>query len=205
MSTNDQDKKNADTTPAPEQSEARRRLLKTLAAGGVAGAALPAQWTKPVIEAVILPAHAQATSGTVVGGGGGGGAPGPAPTGSVGESILNFFVSPAQAGSCVSMGYCIQISVAHTSGTPTAVAVTKVQHPCNKSGLITVFTGSQALSGSGSNWNGNVVGLPLALTNVNPLGGVLANCSYDGVVGVINNGVNCGADNCNSFAVCSAT
>jgi hypothetical protein len=43
-------------------SESRRKLLKVIASGtGVfaLGAALPGRWTKPVVEAVLLPAHAQ--------------------------------------------------------------------------------------------------------------------------------------------------
>lgn len=47
----------------------RRRLLKSIAgAGGVyaAGKMLPEQWTKPVVDAVSLPAHAQ-TSGPFFG------------------------------------------------------------------------------------------------------------------------------------------
>jgi hypothetical protein len=46
------------------QSLNRRELLKVLTSGGVAIAAasfLPAKWLKPVIEAGVLPAHAQAT------------------------------------------------------------------------------------------------------------------------------------------------
>ena len=46
------------------QSLSRRELLKVLASGGTALAAasfLPAKWLKPVIEAGVLPAHAQAT------------------------------------------------------------------------------------------------------------------------------------------------
>ena len=43
----------------------RRRLLQALgAAGGSAIAALaPAKWTKPLIEAVVLPAHAATSPG----------------------------------------------------------------------------------------------------------------------------------------------
>jgi len=59
----------------------RRQALKTLAAGSsvvVAGKALPESWTRPVINAVMLPAHAATTDDT------GSGAPGltttPAPT-----------------------------------------------------------------------------------------------------------------------------
>ena len=53
-------------TNAPE---GRRRLLKALAVGGgavVVGASLPAAWTKPVIESVVLPAHAQASGGAAL-------------------------------------------------------------------------------------------------------------------------------------------
>jgi hypothetical protein len=44
--------------------QSRRRLIKTLTGTGglILGAkALPEQWTKPVVDAVLLPAHAQAT------------------------------------------------------------------------------------------------------------------------------------------------
>jgi hypothetical protein len=47
---------------APEETLGRRQLLKALAAtGGAAAAAslLPGKWAKPVIEAGVLPAHAQ--------------------------------------------------------------------------------------------------------------------------------------------------
>lgn len=45
-----------------KSSEKRRKLLKSIAAGGgaiVAGKSLPENWTKPVVGNVILPAHAQ--------------------------------------------------------------------------------------------------------------------------------------------------
>ena len=53
--------------PSPKaatQGTARRRALKSmLAAGGVvtAGSVLPQKWTRPIVKAVILPAHAQAS------------------------------------------------------------------------------------------------------------------------------------------------
>lgn len=43
-------------------SRTRRGLLKTVAAGGgliTSGAFLPSRWTTPVVDTVILPAHAQ--------------------------------------------------------------------------------------------------------------------------------------------------
>lgn len=45
----------------------RRRLLKTIAAAGgaiTAAKALPENWTKPVVDSVLLPVHAQATGVT---------------------------------------------------------------------------------------------------------------------------------------------
>lgn len=45
----------------------RRKLLKSIAAGSsavVAGKALPERWSKPVVDAVLLPAHAETTDET---------------------------------------------------------------------------------------------------------------------------------------------
>jgi hypothetical protein len=47
-----------------EQRPARRKLLKSIAIGGGAaalGKTLPEQWSKPVVDSVLVPAHAQAT------------------------------------------------------------------------------------------------------------------------------------------------
>jgi hypothetical protein len=64
-------KKSHDVSPespsdnASKPDGSRRRALRRLGAGGVAAsaaAALPAAWTRPVVESVMLPAHAQ-TSG----------------------------------------------------------------------------------------------------------------------------------------------
>ena len=53
-----------------KSNDSRRKLLKSIAAGSgaiVAGQSLPESWSKPVIDSVILPAHAQTTddSGTL--------------------------------------------------------------------------------------------------------------------------------------------
>ena len=45
--------------------ESRRKLLKSIAAGGgavFAGKTLPENWSKPVVDGVMLPVHAQTTS-----------------------------------------------------------------------------------------------------------------------------------------------
>lgn len=47
-----------------EVSNGRRKLLKSLAASGgfvATSKSLPEQWSKPVVDAVLLPAHAQTT------------------------------------------------------------------------------------------------------------------------------------------------
>ena len=45
-----------------KSSESRRKLLKSIAAGGgaiVAGKSLPESWSRPVVDSVMLQAHAQ--------------------------------------------------------------------------------------------------------------------------------------------------
>ena len=40
----------------------RRQVLKIITIGGIATTLLlPSKWTKPIIEAVVVPAHAQAS------------------------------------------------------------------------------------------------------------------------------------------------
>jgi len=52
-----------DQAGGPE-STTRRKALKTLAAGSAAAGALAltGKWSKPVVDTIILPAHAQATN-----------------------------------------------------------------------------------------------------------------------------------------------
>lgn len=98
-----------------ESNPARRRLLKALTAGGAGAVAvktLPEQWTKPVVDAVMLPAHAQATAGRFQGGGSATltTPPGPAPGAS--QRLLDFLVPAAHAGSkIVSMDVLVCIDV----------------------------------------------------------------------------------------------
>ena len=50
-----------------KSSESRRKLLKSIAAGSgaiVAGKSLPENWAKPVVDSVMLPAHAQTSPPT---------------------------------------------------------------------------------------------------------------------------------------------
>jgi hypothetical protein len=58
----------ANTLTGPDQKDsrnARRKLLSSIVAGGGALGAtklLPSEWTTPLVESVLLPAHAQTTS-----------------------------------------------------------------------------------------------------------------------------------------------
>lgn len=57
-------------TTARKTRDARRKLLKSLVAGGgvmASGKILPDHWSAPVVESVVLPAHAQTTSGPIDG------------------------------------------------------------------------------------------------------------------------------------------
>lgn len=49
------------------RASGRRRALQALALGGVSAALLPERWVKPVIDTVIVPAHAQASITTITG------------------------------------------------------------------------------------------------------------------------------------------
>jgi hypothetical protein len=55
-------------TPHSEKSEktvsARRRLFQIMVVGGTAAIVLPEKWVKPVVDAVIVPAHADGSGTT---------------------------------------------------------------------------------------------------------------------------------------------
>ncbi len=64
-----EDRREGETRKPDAHGQARRRLLLTLAATGGAFASanlLPRHWTRPIIDTIIVPAHAQAT-GPVLG------------------------------------------------------------------------------------------------------------------------------------------
>lgn len=53
------------------QLTGRRKLLTVIGVGTVASLAVPAKWSKPIIDSVVLPAHAQTSicvTDTTVGG-----------------------------------------------------------------------------------------------------------------------------------------
>jgi hypothetical protein len=118
----------AEKNPSSETlSKSRRGALKIILAGGAAGtvAALPKTWTRPVVEAVILPAHAQLSTlaasyqgtGTAIG------IPSGAPVG-----VVDLVVPSAVAGAPLADGYTICITV--EDGTA-HVHVNLVNHCCS--------------------------------------------------------------------------
>ena len=53
--------------PDNKSNESRRKLLKSIAAGSgavIAGKSLPESWSRPVVDSVILPVHAQTSPST---------------------------------------------------------------------------------------------------------------------------------------------
>lgn len=79
--------------------ESRRRLLKSLTLGSgalLAGRSLPDRWARPVVDSVMLPAHAQLSGGVATGQ-----FAGPfefeRAEADAGESVLDLFVRPAEA------------------------------------------------------------------------------------------------------------
>lgn len=168
MSEKDEGLKESVSKNSDKRQAARRRLLGTLVAGGAAGAALPSQWKKPVIDAVMLPAHAQTTGVLVAAGGGTGTAsPGPAPQGTPGEGLLDFFVGPAQAVTINE--FCLEIDVEYSGTTPKALYVTKLCDFCPKpSRYDLVFSGNRKMNGEGS-WNLNINGYQVKVGDVRSL------------------------------------
>jgi hypothetical protein len=202
MSTKDKDLEKTGSDLSAEKTDtndknSRRSLLKKLAVGGIAGAALPTQWSRPVVDSVMLPAHAQTSDSSVYGGGGASGnntPPGPAPADSIGEEILDFFTPPAQATPNYHP-YCIEIRIDRDNNVTTGVTVLKL---CYKECFATdgkpediSATALTADDASGSNWSGTVDGRELILTNVDPNSNTVANSKYNQREGVITKARSC--------------
>jgi hypothetical protein len=51
---------------AEDQNPTRRRVLKIAGIGGAAAVTLilPSKWTKPIVESIVVPAHAAASVAT---------------------------------------------------------------------------------------------------------------------------------------------
>jgi hypothetical protein len=118
-----------------EETLGRRQLLKALAAtGGAAAAAslLPGKWAKPVVEAGVLPAHAQVS-------------PGPQPTEQPTEEPLRYSVlcdsQPGGGDLNLTEGLIQQIQplIAVTSGTGPVENITATMTATAVSGALPTF------------------------------------------------------------------
>ena len=111
-----------------DKSKSCRRSLLKKAAGGIAisaaGTTLPKQWTKPVVDSITLPAHAQ-TSGTTA-------APSPAPISCSAAFITSIQNSPfpppnflpvSVSGQLLSGASGVTVSITATT-TPTSTTLT---------------------------------------------------------------------------------
>jgi hypothetical protein len=170
------------------QSANRRKLLKGL--GGVGGAifaggALPEKWAKPVVQSVMLPAHAESTTRQLlILGGGGGGAGGVA---SLLERTFELVTPRANAViSCpnnIDFNGCISFTFAHDGAGHVVGGVTLVllAVPCpNKIGIPNGPSAPEAqnvsMSGGPINWSASTsgfrdYGIQLAITNASAASG----------------------------------
>lgn len=125
-------KKNHGTTSSSIEKR-RSAVRKILAAGSVTAGAHASTWKTPLIESVILPAHAQTTGFSS-------GDQGPVISGQIGTSeiagLLDLFLSPAYAddGSDL-VGGCIDITIEGFSVTVTVTLNTSASD--TKSGTLT--------------------------------------------------------------------
>lgn len=167
--------KRGNSTPPLERDDdrprsARRRLLKGLLAGGsVAGTAkvvLPETWSRPLVDAALVPAHAQATGpvsvtlqGPIVVNGSAVFLDRPSSStglASIGESLLDALVPAAQAGIRPTVsaldGCCLRLVLEGENGE--LETVKSVTIDCN---CLSSFQGSgsvEQLLGSGINADG---------------------------------------------------
>lgn len=90
------------TKPSP----GRRRLLAALGTGAITTALLPKRWTAPVLESVLLPAHAATSYG------GQGSFSTFSRVTDAGSSMLDFLVPKANAGTAIptSFDVCVRVT-----------------------------------------------------------------------------------------------
>jgi hypothetical protein len=128
----------------------RRKLIKVLASGSVIAAAgdLPRHWSKPVVDSVMLPVHAQ-TSGDTFFGSQFVEATGSAPVrgGSILSGVLGAFVPSAEAGVVIPYPVIVELMITETgNGSFTYALKGRQIFPCGGStGENSVF-----FSGAGS-------------------------------------------------------
>jgi hypothetical protein len=189
----------------PHRDE-RRRLLAKLMVGGAAATALPVQWSKPVVDTVLLPVHAQTSPATRVrtisGGGGVSSQSGSlAPSRSFARNLVDYIIPTARAVGAFS-AYCVEIDVEEIDGEVTAVTVTKYcWDACGPGQWVDRTTGPFDLTyDSGADeWSGKADGdcCTLRIFNIDTSSGSrLADVIYGGIPSTIvpGNGCDCSCD-----------
>lgn len=58
--------RNKESSALSVKSKNRRKLLGAIAAGGAVANLLPSKWSKPVVDSILLPAHAQMSPGALL-------------------------------------------------------------------------------------------------------------------------------------------
>lgn len=148
-----------------KSNDSRRKLLKSLAAGSgavVAGKGIPESWSKPVINSVMLPAHAATTDDT-----------GSLPTGTVVCSSLvvtsgsrcspgqiSFYVSGAVSASDGSSLEGVSLTVSYINGERSGPGATTTPAPTTTPGpeVTVTFT---VLVGAGNTYSsGELIAVP---------------------------------------------
>lgn len=149
-----------------KSNESRRKLLKSVAAGSgaiVAGKSLPESWSRPVVDSVMLPAHAQTST----------------------KASCGPITATANEGSDTDDD---QVNVIYDGGSSCNLTISQESVPLVADavvGLDLSATGSTAgtweVNGSGANWNLN-----------NPYGGAdLGSGSYEFTATRVADGLQC--------------
>lgn len=187
----------AGTSNGPGAGNPRRRLLVALTVGGATGAALPASWSKPVVESILLPAHAEMTTVVVNGAGGGPVETTSAPSGQ--SDMLDFFIDSAHAAGAVT-SFCVAIVVQEIDNVVTGVTVSQTcYNSCDSGRWFDQTTGTVNLSFDSPNnrWTG-IVGTDNHTINVFNIdtssATKLADVDLNGVSGQIEPDGSCNCD-----------
>ncbi len=119
------------TSPSSEKTvSARRRLFQIMAVGGTAAIVLPEKWVKPVIDAVIVPAHAAGSVVRTAGIYGNSGVGVGSNSASVLDRFAGMFMSSAHAATSTCANTpCISFDIPAASQTPVRVSIWALDTP----------------------------------------------------------------------------
>jgi len=130
----------------------RRRILTGIGGAGsalLAGSALPRQWTKPVVDAVMLPAHAVGTNQAVVRAGGGGGG-----SANLLHDGLDYVIPKANAIVTLTFEECIEFEYVVENGKIVSMKLLVLQPRCDTPPTGPAYNSAKnvVMGGSGQVW-----------------------------------------------------